>query len=201
VWITAPSADWHAKIKVTPAAFRGGASWYVRPPAFKAKAIVATAPSATYVTKIKVAAPAPRASLGAAWKVPVGVKVKVAPPSWDVAAKARGSFKLGAGASGDVRGVAVHRAGKVVVPAPDVRAKVKVAVPQPPDVKAKVKVVVPDVKAKVGVGVKAGAGVAGDARAKASIKVKAPDVKVKVKAPEVKLKGKAEAKGKIKIGL
>ncbi len=194
IWVTAPPMNWRAKLKVSPAPFRANVGWYVRPPTMKAKLMVAAAPSVAYTSKLHVAAPAPRASLHAAWKIPVGMKVKVAPPNLDLAAKARASWKVGVGVGGGI---------DAAPPAVDAKAKVKgkldVAVPDP---SAKVKVAVPDVKAGIGVkakaGLNAGASAAGDAKAGAgaNVKVKAPEVKVK--APEVKVKG--EAKAKLKVG-
>ncbi|MGE0545833.1 MAG: FecR domain-containing protein [Kofleriaceae bacterium] len=195
VWLAAPPIDWRAKAKITPAPFRANVGWYVRPPAMKAKVLIGTPPSATFATKLKVAAPAPRASLRASWRIPVGVKVKVAPPNLDVAAKARASWRAGGHARIGAEAAAQP-------PAMDARAKVKVAVPDPA---AKVKVMMPDVKAGIGVKVRAGAdatgGVkakaAGGAKAAAGVKIKAPEVKIK--APQVKLKG--EVKAKVKVGL
>ncbi|MGE0872178.1 MAG: FecR domain-containing protein [Kofleriaceae bacterium] len=194
VWLAAPM-DWRAKAKISPAPFRANVGWYVRPPAMKAKVLLGTPPSATYAAKLKMSAPTPRANLRASWRIPVGMKVKVAPPNLAVAAKARASWKVGAGA----------HLGAGATPAPpamDARARVKVAVPAPA---ARVKVAVPDVKAGLGVKVKAGANAAagakanasGGAKAAAGVRIKAPEVKIK--APQVKVKG--EVKGKLKIGL
>lgn len=206
VWIGRPAVNWRAKAKIRPAPFRAKASWYVRPPALKAKVLVAAPPSAKYKVKLAVKPPQPRASLRAAWKIPVGAKVRIAPPNFEMAAKARANFKVGVGGGAHVRD---HRGA-----APNVKAKVggKLDV-RVPDVKAGIGVKVRDHragaigagKAAIGGGVKVGGDVRGKigggmkAGARAKVKVKAPAVKVKVKAPSVKVKG--EAKGKIKLGL
>lgn len=210
VWISAPNASWRANIKtVSPAPFRASGGWYARPPEMKSKFYVGANVKGKFDSKLKVNAPAPRASLTAAWKIPVGMKIKVGAPDLSAAANARAKFKVGAGMNAGMGGGADVK-GKVggklnvqapEVRAPDVKAKVNVVVP---DVKAKVKVVVPDVKAKVGVGINAGANAGADAKAKAGgavdagakVKVQAPAVKIK--APSIKVKGKAE--GGFKIG-
>jgi hypothetical protein len=204
VWVAAPAIDWRAKVKVSPAPFRAGAAFYVRPPSLKANVLVGANATGSWVSKLTVAPPEPYANLRAAWSIPVGMKVSVGAPDMALAAKARGSIKLGAGGRLDAN---VKDYGDPP-PMPDVQggakakidAKVKVGV-KVPDVKIKA----PDVKAKVGVGVKAGAGAGANAGAGvkagagAAVKVKVPEVKVK--APEVKMKGEVKAKGKIKIGL
>jgi hypothetical protein len=215
VWIAAPSADWSAKVKVTAAPPRAKVAWYVRPATLKSTAFIGAKITGNWQTKLAVSPPQPRAALAASWKVPVGMKIKIAPPDLSAAANARAKVKLGAdgrmvaapprvdikgkvdgaaGMTGDIKGKAV---GKLDVKAPDVQVKA------------------PDVKAKVNVGVGVGANAAGGAKAaggaavgagasvkskvdgavKAGASVKAPEVKVK--APEVKVK--AEAKGSFKI--
>ena len=189
VWIAAPSVDWRARVRVQPAPFRANVAWYVRPPTLRAKLVVGRPLAGKYTTRFKIGAPAPRASLVAAWKVPIGVKVRVRAPDLTIAAKARARIKLDGG-------------GRLVV-RDRVRARVDVRAPD-----VKVKVVAPDVRTKVnvrvpGVTVKAGAGVRADAGARVKVKVKTPAVKVKVKAPAVKVKIKApsvKVKAGFKIG-
>ena len=215
VWITPPSASWHAKVKVNAAPPRAKVAWYVRPPNLKAKALVGINATGKWNSKLDVRPPEPRASLAAMWTIPVGMKVKIAPPDLSAAANARAKIKIGAD------GRLVHAAGMNVkggIAAPDVKgdlkgkvgAKVGVGVGVP-DVKgkvgAKVGVGVPDVKGKVGVGVGAGAKAGGDIKAKVGGAVKAgADVKVKVAVPKpppppsVKVEGKVKASGGFKIG-
>ena len=177
IWIAAPAPDWRATVRVAPP--RARLAWYVRPPAPKAKIFVGVAPSGRHATRIAVRAPAPRASLNASWRAPVGVKIRVGAPDLAAGARARASWRVGAGAPA------------VRVRGPDVKAGVSV---RAPDVKAGIHVRVPDVKVDVGVRAGAGAG----AGLKAKIRAKVPDVKVKVKMPSVKIKG--EAKGRFRIG-
>ncbi|HLL23972.1 MAG TPA: FecR family protein, partial [Kofleriaceae bacterium] len=80
VWIAAPSVDWRANVKVAPAALRGGGSFYVRPPSLKAKVLVGANVTGAWKSRLTVAAPQPRAQLRAAWSIPVGAKIVVAPP-------------------------------------------------------------------------------------------------------------------------
>lgn len=210
IWIAAPAVDWNAKAKFAVAAPRAKVAWYVRPPALKAKLLVGHELKGKYATGLKIAAPSPRASLRAAWKVPVGMKVKIGAPDLDLAMRSRAKVKLDAGGRLDVqahRAAAIDASGKVGgkldVKAPDVKGKLDV---KAPDVKGKLDVVVPDVKGKIGAGVKlggdakagAGAAAGGAVKAGGGVKVKAPEVKVK--APEVKMKAKGEVKGGIKLG-
>jgi len=196
IWIAAPAPSWDAKVKVAVAPPRAKMAWYVRPPTLKANVLLGANVTGNYVTKLDVRPPEPRAAIAAAWTVPVGVKIKVAPPDLGAAASARAKVKLGAD-------------GRLVAAPPAIKGGAKVGVGvgvNAPDVKVKVKA--PDVKAGIhahaGAGVKAGADVKSHVdsavKAGANIKVKAPEVKVK--APEVKLKGqvKGEAKGGFKIG-
>jgi hypothetical protein len=192
VWVVYPAPEWRAKVKVTAAPPRGGATFYVRPPALTAHLLVGANPTASWVSRLTVAAPEAHANLRAAWSVPVGMKIVVAPPDLALAAKARAGLKLDASGRLD--------AGVKDYGPPTVDAKSKV------DVKVKAGVKVPDIaikppsiaiKGKVDAGMKAGAGAGAGMKAGAAVKVKAPEVRVKV--PEVK--GKVEAKGKIKIGL
>jgi hypothetical protein len=205
VWVATPAFDWRAKIKVTPAPMRGGAAFYVRPPALKANVLVGTNATASWASKLTVAAPEPRMNLRAAWTIPVGAKIVVGAPDLALATKARGSIKLNANGRLDA---GMKDYGTPQPPDVNAKAKIKGKVDvRVPDVKVKVPDV--NVKAKIGIGGNAGAGASGgaDAGAKAganvkagagaAVKVKAPEVKVK--APEVKAKG--EVKGKIKIGL
>jgi hypothetical protein len=219
VWISAPSADWSAKIKVTAAPPRAKVAWYVRPATLKSTAFLGAKVTGNWQSKLTMQAPQPRAALAATWKIPVGMKIKLAAPDMSMAANARAKVKLGAdghlvrdhrmnaggqmnaagGMAGDMKGKVT---GKLDVKAPEIK---------PPSV---------DVKAKVNVGVNAGAGAAGaaggtakaaggtavnagadvkskvDGAVKAGATIKAPEVKVK--APEVKVK--ASAKGSFKLG-
>ncbi len=195
IWIAAPSASWRARATFKPAPMRGGVAWYVRPPTLRAKLLVGGDLKGKYVTRLKVKAPEPRASLRARWAVPVGLKIKVKPPNLSAAADARTRVKLDMGGRLDVRGRA--RA-DVRPPAADIKVKV-------PEIKVKA----PDVKVKVGGAVKAGGAAAGDVRGradgavkagagvKAGINVKPPEVKVKVKVPDVKVKATGSAGFKI----
>ena len=214
VWVSMPAPSWHANVKVAAAPPRAKVAWYVRPPQLKAKALVGVNATGAWKSKLDVRPPEPRAKLAAMWTVPVGMKIKVAPPDLSAAAAARAKIKIGADgrlitdhrvgiAPPDVKGDLKGKVGaKVGVGVPDVKGKVdaKVVVP---DVKAKIGVGVPDVKAKVGGGVKAGA----DAKAKVGGAVNAgANVKVKVNVPKpppppaIKVEGKVKASGGFKIG-
>ncbi len=174
IWVTAPAPTWNANVKATIAPPRAKVAWYVRPPTLKAKMLVGTNVSGAWKSKLDVKAPQPRAQLAAMWTVPVGMKVKIAPPDLSAAATARAKVKLGA----DGRLIHDHRVdvNAGMPPAPDVKADVKAKI----GVKAPV-VKVPDVKAKVGAGVKVGT----DAKAKVGGAVKAgASVKVKVNVPK-----------------
>lgn len=218
VWVSAPQADWHAKIKVKPAPARAKVAWYVRPATLKSTAMIGAKVTGSWQSKLAVQPPQPRAALAATWKIPVGMKVKLAPPDMSMAATARTKVKLGA----DGRLVRDHRMGMnakgqvtgAAGMAGDMKGKADVKAPAMPDVTVKA----PDVKAKVGVGVKTGAGAAAgaggtakaaggvatgagatvktkvDGAVKAGATVKPPEVK----APEVKVKG--SAKGSFKLG-
>jgi ferric-dicitrate binding protein FerR (iron transport regulator) len=219
VWVAAPSMDWNAKIKVMPAPPRAKVAWYVRPPTLKSTAFLGAKVTGNWQSKLTVQPPQPQAALAATWKIPVGMKIKIAQPDLSMAANARAKVKLGAdghlvrdhrmnaggqmnaagGMAGDMKGDMKGKVtGKLDVKAPEIK---------PPSV---------DVKAKVNVGVNAGAGAAGTAKGaggtavnagadvkskvdgavKAGATIKAPEVKVK--APEVKMK--ASAKGSFKLG-
>ena len=223
IWIAAPNASWHANVKVNAAPPRAKVAWYVRPPNLKAKLLVGTNVSGAWKSSLDVRPPEPRASLAAMWTIPVGVKVKLAPPDLSAAATARAKVKLGADGTlirdhrmdvaapdvkGDIKGkvgakVGGMPSGKVDVKAPDIKGKVDVGV-KVPDVKGKVDVNVRDHReAAVGAGAKAG----GDVKAKAGGAVKAnADVKVKVNVPKpppppaIKVEGKVKASGGIKLG-
>jgi hypothetical protein len=214
VWVTAPSASWNAKIKANAAPPRAKVAWYVRPPTLKSNVFVGANVTGKWASKLDVQPPQPRAQLAAMWTIPVGMKVKIAPPDLSAAATARAKVKIGA----DGQLIRDHRM-DVTAPSADIKGKVgaKVAVP---DVKGEIKgkVVVPDVKGKldvqvrdhreaatgaVGAGVKAGA----DVKAKAGAAVNAgANVKVKVNVPKpppppaVKVEGKVKASGGFKIG-
>ena len=60
------------------------------------KVLVATNITGTWKTKLDVQPPQPRAQLAAFWTIPVGMKVKIAPPDLSAAATARAKVKLGA---------------------------------------------------------------------------------------------------------
>jgi hypothetical protein len=213
VWVTTPNASWHANVKVNAAPPRAKVAWYVRPPQLKAKALVGVNATGNWKSSLNVQPPQPRAQLAAMWTIPVGMKIKIAPPDLSAGAAARAKVKIGA----DGRFVSDHRVG---IAAPDVKGSIKGKVAAP-DIKGKVGakvgvgVAVPDVKAGVGVkvrdhrdaavggAVKAG----GDVNAKVGGAVKAgADVKVKVNVPKpppppaVKVEGKVKASGGFKIG-
>jgi len=185
VWVGPPAVEWRTSVHVSPAPFRAGVAWYVRPPTLRAHVLYGGEVTGRYTTRMVVAAPEPRASLRATWRVPVGVHVRIGAPDYRAAATARARVRLDAG------GLIVrdHRAGVAV------RGAVVV-----PNVKGGVSVNVRDrVGGNVKAGVKVGGGAAvkvgGDARAKVggAVKVKVPvvkppEVKVKVKAPSVKVK-------------
>lgn len=216
IWVTTPAASWHAKLKVHPAPARAKVAWYVRPPTLKAKLLVGANATGKWKSKLAVKPPTPRAQLAAAWKIPVGMKIKIAPPDLSAAATARAKIKLGpdgrlvrdhrvglhagAGAVGDMRG---QVKGKVNA---KMGGQLHVATPQ---------VKVPDVKAKIGVNVRdhraaaTGAAVktSGALKAKVGGAVKAgANVKVKVAVPKpppppsIKVEGKVKASGGFKIG-
>jgi hypothetical protein len=222
VWVAAPSADWHAKVKVMPAPPRAKVAWYVRPAKLQSTAMLGAKVTGSWQSKLTMQPPQPQAALAATWKIPVGMKVKLAPPDMSAAASARAKVKLGADGhmvrppSMNVKGQATAAGGMAADMKGKAVGKVDVKAPAMPDVK----VAAPDVKAKVNVGVNAGAGAAGtaggtakaaggtavnagadvkskvDGAVKAGATVKAPEVKVK--APEVKVK--ASAKGSFKLG-
>jgi hypothetical protein len=206
VWVAAPQADWRAKAKFTVAPPRAKVAWYVRPPSLKAKILVGANVTGKYAHKIVVAAPQPRASIRAAWKVPVGMKIKIGAPDLNAAASARSRVKLdaggrigmrvgggvGGGAGLDVRDRVNIKAGvggglKVATPKVDVKVRNNV------DAAAGAKV---KVKGKLDAAAGGAAGMGGVIKAK----VQAPQVKVKIKAPEVKVKAKGEVKGGFKLG-
>ena len=210
VYIAAPSVDWRAHVKVKVAPPRAKVAFYVRPPDFKASAIVGAQVKAQVAPLFAIRPPQVRGEIQGAWKVAIGQQIHVEPPDLAAAAKARAQFKVGVGVP-DVRaGVGARVGAGAQMPAvavPDVKGGVKAGIKarvDVPDVKAKVKVQVPDVKARI----KAGADVVGGAAAKAkagikagaAVKVKAPEVKVK--APSVKVKAGASVKagGKLKLG-
>lgn len=192
VWIAAPSVGWHAKVKLAPAAFAGKASWYVRPPSAPSKILVGGDVTGRWESRLAIGSPAPRATLHAVWKVPVGAKIQLAAPDLAAAARARGRWKA------RVEAPAVRGGANVGA---KVGAKVGAHVGAAPNVKVEVGAGVRDrreaatatlsgVKAKVGGAVEAGA------RVRAGVQIKAPTVKVK--APSIQVKG--EAKGRIKLG-
>src|SRR5262249_51712266 len=135
IWVSTPAPDWNAKLKVAAAPPRAKVAWYVRPPTLKANVLVGINATGKYASKLDVAAPEPRASLVAMWTIPVGVKVKVAPPELSAGASARAKVKLGADGRlvaappvVDVKGDAKAKIGakvdaKIGVKAPDVHVK------------------------------------------------------------------------------
>ncbi|HEY5945667.1 MAG TPA: hypothetical protein VIV40_09260, partial [Kofleriaceae bacterium] len=225
IWIAAPNASWHASIKANAAPPRAKVAWYVRPPTLKSNVLVGANVTGKWTTKLDVQPPQPRAQLAAMWTIPVGMKVKIAPPDLSAAASARAKIKLGADGqlirdhrvdvavpSGDVRGDIKGKVGGKIV-APDIKGKVgaKVGVGVGvPDVKGKVDVNVRDHREAVGGAVGGGIKAGGDAKAKVDGAVKAGvDVKVKVNVPKppppppppsVKVEGKVKASGGFKIG-
>ncbi|MEJ7600835.1 MAG: FecR family protein [Kofleriaceae bacterium] len=206
VWVAAPTANWRAKAKFTVAPPRARVAWYVRPTAPKARILVGGNVTGRYTSRLTVAAPQPRASIRAAWKVPVGMKVRIGAPDLNAAATARSRVKLDAGGrvgmrvgTGGVGGVDIRngvgggagiRGGvgggvKVVAPRVDVKVRDKVNVGG-------------DAKLRVKGKLDAGAGGAANAGAGIRAKVKAPSIKIK--APEVKVKAKGSVKGGFKLG-
>lgn len=221
VWVSAPAAGWHASVKAVAAPPRAKVAWYVRPPNLKANVLVGANVTGKWASKLDVQPPQPRAQLAAMWTIPVGMKVKVAPPDLSAAATARAKVKLDAhgmlirdhrmdvkaGMAANAPDIKGDIKGKVGVQAPEVKGKL--------DVKGKVDVAVPEVKGKIETNVRdhrdAAAGAAvkvgGDMKTKVDGAVKAGvDVKVKVKAPppppppSVKVEGKVKASGGFKIG-
>lgn len=214
VWISTPAPTWHANVKAVAAPPRAKVAWYVRPPQLKAKAVLGINATGTWKSKLDVRAPQPRAALAAKWTVPVGMKIKIAPPDLSAAANARAKVKIGP----DGRLVRDHRMNvKAGVAAPavkaDVRGKVDAKIGgkldvRPPDIKAGVGVKVRDhrdtaVKAGVGAGVKvggavkAGADVGAKVKAGVNVKVTPPPPPPK---PSIKVEGKVKASGGFKIG-
>jgi hypothetical protein len=213
VWITWPSVDWRASVKVAPAPFRANAGWYVRPPTLKAKALVGTTVTGTWDSHLAMQAPEPRASFNARWKVPVGVKIKIAEPDLKAAANARMSWKLGATGDVDVRDHRADVKGKIDAHVPDVRGDVKgkldVHAPDmrgdvkgkldvhAPDVRGKVEVHAPEIKGGVHIGVNAGAKASADAKAAADAHARAAaDAKA---AADASARAAANAKASIKV--
>jgi hypothetical protein len=176
VWIAAPSASWHANVKVMPAPPRAKVAWYVRPPTLKANVLVGANVTGNWASKLDMQPPQPRAQLAAMWTIPVGMKVKIAPPDLSAAATARAKVKLGA----DGQLIRDHRV-NVAVPSADIKGKVgaKVGVGAP-DIKG-------DLKGKVGVGAP---DIKGDLKGR--VGVGAPDIKGNIKgrvgvgAPDIK---------------
>ncbi|MDX2087447.1 MAG: FecR family protein [Kofleriaceae bacterium] len=180
VWIASPAANWRAGASFKPAPFRAKVGWYARPPELKTKVLLGADLKGTWDSKLTLKPPAPRASLYAAWSVPVGAKIKLAAPDLKAAAAARASFRapgIGAG----VR-VGANVAPPDLPPPPDVKAKIGVKVPS-------VKIQAPAVKAGAAIKAKAGVGIGAGVKAGAGIKVKAPSIKIQ--APSVKVKAKA----------
>jgi hypothetical protein len=184
IWIAAPAVSWRATAHVQAAPPRARVAWYVRPPSLHSKIVLGSKLQGTYTSRLRVTAPEPRASFVAAWKVPVGIRVKVGAPDLSAAASARARIKLDPGGRvvvRDHRAAAVNVKGKLEVHAPVVNPKVHVEVRDHRDA-----------------AVKAGANVQSDAHAAVKVKVQAPAVKIKVKPPEVKAKVKVQ--GGIHIG-
>jgi hypothetical protein len=142
VWITAPSLEWRTKLAIRPAAFRATSAWYVRPPKLKSKILVGRDIKGSWSSKLALAAPSPRASLRASWKVPVGTKIKIEAPDLVVATKARAKFKVGTGVRApQVKGGAVVGAKATAATKVKANAVVKVKAPE-------IKVKAPEVKVK-----------------------------------------------------
>lgn len=214
VWISTPAPTWHANVKAVAAPPRAKVAWYVRPPQLAAKAVLGVPATGTWKSKLDVRAPQPRAKLAAKWTVPVGMKVKIAPPDLSAAASARAKVKIGP----DGRLVRDHRTSvKAGVAAPvvktDIRGKVDAKIGtkldvRAPDIKAGLGVKVRDhrdaavstgagVGVKVGGAVKAGADVGAKMKAGVKVKVAPPPPPPK---PSIKIEGKVKASGGIKIG-
>ncbi len=191
VWVAAPSADWSADVKVRPAPMRASGGWYVRPATLKTKVLLGGDIRGKWDSRLAVGAPTPRANLRAAWKVPVGMKIKIGAPDLRAAANARARWNVDLG---------TVRATAGTGQAPDFpRAGIKANAYGRGEIKPPaVKVKVPAVKGRVDATVRDHRDTAAGAAAnvKAGIKVKAPEVRIK--APSIKVKG--EVKGGFKIG-
>ncbi|MEO7096852.1 MAG: FecR family protein, partial [Polyangiales bacterium] len=98
VWVTTPSADWRASVKVDPAPLRANVEWYVRPPRLKAKLLVGANATGAWKSDLRAQPPQVRGSLAAQWKVPIGLKVRIAAPDVKLATKVQ------AGVRTDVKG-------------------------------------------------------------------------------------------------
>ncbi len=143
--------------------------------------MVGAPPSGRFVARVAVRPPAPRASLRASWRVPVGAKIRIGAPDLAAGARARASWKVGVGAPA------------VRVRAPDVRGRRWREGGGGRSGRRR--------GAGGGMGVGGGGGARAGAGVKAGVGVKVPavpDVRIRIKAPSVKIKG--EAKGSIKLG-
>jgi FecR protein len=208
VWIAAPSARWHAKVKADVAPPRGKVAFWVRPPQLKSKALLNAEIKAKVAPAFAVRPPQARGQLKAPAGFALGHKIKVAPPDLDAAAKARASWTL-AGSAPAVEGSA-KRELSAKLPAPhalDANAKLSAkAKLKAPEAKAKLsvkgKLDVPDAKATVAAKTRALGAATANAKANAKAEAKV-GAQLKVKAPEVKppqLKASGKASAKFKLG-
>jgi len=177
LWVLAPKAGWHSKLKVEAHAPRGKLGFWVRPVELHGKAILGVKTKAELKPVFGVVAPSARADLklnGKA-KLDLGQHVVIAAPNLRAAAKARAAFD----GEYSLPTVAVN------VAAPDVEAKLhakadaKLSAASKAHASAKAKLA----NARAG----ASAGVKGSAK----LEMKAP--KVVVKAPKAKASAKASA--------
>lgn len=203
VWIAAPNARWHAKLKAEAAPPRGKVAFWSRPAKLKSTALLNAQIKAQVKPAFAVRPPQARGQLQAKAAFALGHKIKVAPPDLDAAAKARASWTapdLEAGADRELtakldRPEAKGKLGaKGKLELPDAKAKLG----------AKGKLELPQAKAKLNAKSKANAAANAAVAAKADAKAKAKaGVQLKVKAPEVKppqLKAEGKASAKFKLG-
>lgn len=192
VWVEVPAPSWNAKLSAHAEGPRGGVAWYVRPPELHAHAIVGIPATAQFTSGLTFAAPQPRASLRAAWAVPVGVHVKIGMPDVSAGMQARAHYRVGVAVPDVAAGVRTE----VHVPAVAAGVRTEVHVP---DVAGGVRAHVRVPVVQAGVHVRAGAAAVGDAAAQAEgavragvkVRVAVPTVKVKVKVPSVKVRAGA----------
>jgi hypothetical protein len=207
VWIAAPSARWHAKLKADVAPPRGNVAFWARPAKLKSKALLGAEVKTQVKPVFAVRPPQARAQLQTKAAFALGHEIKVAPPDLDAAAKARASWTL-AGSTPDVEaGAERELTGKLGRPEAKgkLSAKTKLDLPEAKaKLGAKAKLERPQAKAKLGAKSKANAAVSAAAAAKADARAKAKaGAQLKVKAPEVKppqLKAEGKASAKFKLG-
>ncbi len=192
VWIAAPSAGWHGKVKLKATAPRGKLAFWVRPPQLKGKAMLGARVKGKINPSFAVRAPEARGHLKGKWGIALGHKIKVSPPDLNASAQARAAWKANATPPSINAKLAAD------VELPDVKGKLKASA----NGKAKLAV---DAKAKLAADAKAKAKASADALASAKAKLKAganASANITVKAPEIKPpKLKAEAKGSAKFKL